>query len=160
MHCVCGAESGVMLLPIARPMNQSVPSAHYGILRGTTSALLRAVGWEEAACVHTLQQSALTVEVLMEQGLTPAWPRGSPCMHRGGGGHHPHHEGKRGRRSLVPRPWASRRRTYRRSRWRRQEARSTELWRSSGQLCAFLSFCFLFGYGGDEGVLLLSFVLQ
>ena len=145
MHFACGVGSGVMPPPTVRPRTLSVPSARRGTLRRTTGALLRAAGWEEAACAYTLRQNAQTVEVLTAQGLMPAWPRRLPNMHRGGGGRHPHHEGKRGGRFLELRPRASRRRTYRRSRWRRQETRSTGLWRSSGQTCLFplLSVSFL-----------------
>ena len=157
MHFACGAESGVTSPPTARPRAPSVLSARESMPQGTTGAQLRAVGWEEAACVHTLRQNAQTVDVLMAQGLMPAWLRGWPSMHRGGGGHRPHHEGRRGGRLPVPRPQALRRRTCRRSRWRRQVARSTGLWRSSGQTC-LSSLLFLFFYGGDEVVLLVSFV--
>ena len=159
MHFACGVEGGAISPPTARPRTRDAPSVRRGMLQRTTGARLRAVEWEEAVCVHTLRQNVQTVEVLMAQGLMPAWPRRLPNMHPGGGGHRPHHEGKRGGRFLVLRPRASRWRTYRRSRWRRQKAGSTGLWRSSRQTCSFFSFfLLLFFYGDDEVVLLFSFV--
>ena len=145
MHFVCGAEGGDMSPPTARPRTPSVLSARQGMLRETTDARLRDVGWEEAACVHTLRQSAQTVEVLMAQGRMPARPRRSPSTQQGGGGHRPHHEGRRGGRSLAPRPRALRRRRYRRSRWRRRKERGMGQLRSSGRAC--FSFCLCPGMG-------------
>ena len=85
--------------------------------------------------MHT-PRSAQTAEVLTAQELMAVWPRRSPSMHLGGGGHHPHRGGRRGGRLPVMRPRTRRGgRTYRRSRWRRQKVRSTGLWRSSGQTC-------------------------
>ena len=94
----------------------------------------------------------------MAQGLMPVWPRRLPSMHPGGGGHRPHHEGKRRGRFLLPRPQASRRRTYRRSRWRRRGERDLGPQRSSGRFVS-LFLLSLSGYGGDGVVLLFPFVL-
>ena len=143
-HFACGVESGVMSPPTARQGTPSVLSAHRSMLQRTTGAPLRDVGWDEAVCVHTLRQSAQTVEVLMAQGRMPAWPRRSPSMHRGGGGHRPQHGGIGRGRSLALRLRTPRRRAHRRSRWRRWEERSTRPLGSSGRrgFC-FFSFYFL-----------------
>ena len=58
--------------PTARPRTLSVLSVRRGMLQMTTGAQLRVVGWEEAACVHTLWRSAQTVEVLTVQERRPA----------------------------------------------------------------------------------------
>ena len=57
-----GVVSGVTLPLIAmRPRNPSVPSALWNTPRETTAARLRAAGWEEAACAHTLRLVLTTV---------------------------------------------------------------------------------------------------
>ena len=55
MCCAGGVGSGVMSPPIASPGSLSVPSAQRITLQETTDAQLRAVGWEEAGCAHTLR---------------------------------------------------------------------------------------------------------
>ena len=130
-----GAVSGVMSPPIAaRPRGPGVLPALRSILRGTTIAQLRVVGWEEAVCAHTLRRSVRTVEVLTAQGPMPARPKRSPSTQRGDGGHRPHRGGSRGGRLLVLRPRVSRRRASRRSRvlpsrwWRGWRSRGLVLW--------------------------------
>ena len=130
-----GVVSGVMSPPTAtRPRGPGVLSALRSMLRGATVARLRVVGWEEAVCAHTLQQSVRTVGVLTAQGPMPAQPGRSPSTQRGGGGRRPHHGGSRGGRLLVLRRQVSRRRASRRSRvppsrrWRRWRSRGLVLW--------------------------------
>ena len=131
MRCAFGAGSGVMSPPTAtRPGGPSVLSAPGSTLQGTTVARLKAVGWEEAVCAHTLRRGARTVEVLTAQGLMHARLRRSPSTQQGGGGHRPHHGGSRGGRLLVVRPRASRRRASRRLRV--LLSRRGREWRSRG----------------------------
>ena len=115
IHFTSDAESGVTLpLTATGPGDRSVPSVPRSMLRGTTAAQLRAVGWEEAVCAHTLRQSARIMEALTAQGLMPVRLGESPNTQQGGGGHRPHHGGRRGGRLLMKRPRVSRRRASRR----------------------------------------------
>ena len=82
---VFGAVSGVMSPPTAtRLRGPSVLSTLRSTLRGTAVTRLRAVGWEEAVCAHTLRRSVRTVEVLTAQGPMPAQLR-SPSTQLGVG---------------------------------------------------------------------------
>ena len=62
--CLRCGEWGYVTPTATRPRGPGVLSALRSMLRGTTVAQLRAAGWEEAICAHTLRQSARTVEVL------------------------------------------------------------------------------------------------
>ena len=142
------AASGVTSPHTAmRPRNPGVPSVPRSTPQETIAARLRAAGWEEAACVHTLRQSARTVEALMERERMLARPRGSPSTQPGGGGRHPRHEGRR-ERLLVRRPRASRR-ADRRSRWGRRREGSMGPGRSSGPMSLSFPLSLVYVSGGD-----------
>ena len=97
MHFASVVVSGVISPPTAmRPRDASVLSAPRRTLRGTTGAQLRAAGWEEVVCAHTLRRSVRTVEVLTAQGLMPARPRRSPRTQQGVEATAPAGEGEEG----------------------------------------------------------------